>query len=45
MREKNLSALHSNMDILISGLGVLVPFELKGNFADLQYTILENRFT
>ena len=34
MREKNLSALLSNMDILISGPGVIVLFKLKGNFTD-----------
>ena len=34
MKEKNLGALTSNMDILISGLEVLMLFELKGNFTD-----------
>ena len=33
-REKNLSTLHFKMGILISGLGVLVDFELKCNFSD-----------
>ena len=31
MREKNLCALHSNIDILISGVGVFVLFEFKDN--------------
>ena len=34
MKEKKLGALRSNMDIIISGLGVLVPFEFKDNLAD-----------
>ena len=28
----NLSALHTNMDILISGLGLFFPIESKDNF-------------
>ena len=31
MKEKNLGTLRSNMDILISGLGVCDAFELKGD--------------
>ena len=31
MKEKNLSTPLSNMDILISGLEVFVPFEFKDN--------------
>ena len=31
MRLKNLSALLSNMDIILSGLGVLFPIEFKDN--------------
>ena len=31
MRAKNLSTLHYNIDSLISGLGVFVPFEFKDN--------------
>ena len=34
MKEKNLGTLRSNMDNLISGLGVFGAFELKGNFTD-----------
>ena len=31
MREKNVRALRSNMDILISRMGMFVPFEFKNN--------------
>ena len=31
VREKNMSTLHSNMDILISGLSVFVPVKYKDN--------------
>ena len=34
MEKKNMGALHSNMDILISGMGVFDAFGLKGNFTD-----------
>ena len=32
MKEKHSSALHSNMDTLISGLEEFIPFEFKSNF-------------
>ena len=34
MKEKNLDALRSSMDILIDALGVFINFELKGNLTD-----------
>ena len=34
MKEKNLHALCSSMDILTAGLGVQIRFELKGNVTD-----------
>ena len=34
MKEKNLGALHSNMEILISGLDVFAPFKCKDNLTD-----------
>ena len=34
MKEKNLDALHTNMDISIAGQGVLILFEIKGNLTD-----------
>ena len=34
MKEKNLDALHSSMEISIAGLGVLIHFKLKGILTD-----------
>ena len=34
MKEKNLSALHSDMDILTSGLDILCNLNLKDNLTD-----------
>ena len=34
IKEKDLSALRSSIDILISGLDVFVPFEFKDNLTD-----------
>ena len=34
MKDKNLDALHSSMDILIIGLHVSILFELNGNLTD-----------
>ena len=34
MKEKNLGALRSSIDILISGVEVFILFEFKGNLTD-----------
>ena len=40
MKEKNLGNLRSSMDSLISGLGVVNTFELKGDFPEFTVWIL-----
>ena len=45
MKEKNLGALCSNMDILISGMGVLILLNYRAISVILRYGILKNLVT